>query len=150
MLANFTWTEFIVCIIFLIIIYYSYVLARYFSDELRAFFKIKFRKNESLNPLPEEVSMTTSSEILDEPKVPVDDFLIIEHLVEDLKNKIEFLVSRSTEKDEFLTSLKLVVSKYPSLKYLSHQNSIDKLILSELEKWGYYSINENDLDKIWE
>ncbi len=155
MLKNISWTDYIIAVAIALIIYYIFVAARYFADELKELFSGK-RK---LTVLPYGVPGKNNNEVVSEPGHQVeasdfanttdDEFTEIEHLIERLKSVIGDASRRKLIPQEFKQYLGMVLKEYPSVRYSPLRSSVNELVISECEKYGAITLSESDVDLLW-
>lgn len=78
-----------------------------------------------------------------------DTFQQVQELTAGLKEAIATAVDKNCIKEEFIRSLQLVLKKYHFLKGSPFLVSINNLIASECEKYGYIQLSAEDRVMLW-
>ncbi|RKD15103.1 hypothetical protein BCY91_06155 [Pelobium manganitolerans] len=154
MLKNISWSDYIIAVAILLAIYYLFVGMKYFSGEIKDLLsgkrKLKFRAavsndHAAYNPDNEESLQETSGfeETTD------DEFSEVEHLIERLKAVIADASRRKLIPQEFKQFLSMVLKEYPSVRYSPIRSSINELIVSECQKYGAVTLNEDEVELLW-
>ncbi|MDT0677035.1 hypothetical protein [Autumnicola musiva] len=152
MFTQISWTDYLLAVSILLIIYYLFVGVRYFSSDLKDLLAGKrkptlktsgFTQHEPLqNDDSENISVTTDEEANDE-------FTEVEHLIEKMKTVITDALDKQLVKEEFRQYLRLVLKEFPSVKTSALRPSVNELIVSECEKQGIVAFNEEEVDELW-
>ncbi|MCH5684012.1 hypothetical protein LWM68_06870 [Niabella sp. W65] len=154
MLKNISWSDYIIAVAILLAIYYLFVGMKYFSGEIKDLLsrkrKLKFRAavpndHAAYNPDNEESLQETSGF----EKTTDDEFSEVEHLIERLKAVIADASRRKLIPQEFKQYLSMVLKEYPSVRYSPLRSSINELIVSECQKYGAVTLNEDEVELLW-
>jgi hypothetical protein len=154
MLKNISWTDYIIAVAILLAIYYLFVGMRYFSGEIKDLLsgkrKLKFRtalpdNHGPYNPDEEQSDMETGSF----EKTTDDDFAEVEHLIDRLKAVVADSSRRKLIPQEFKQYLSMVLKEYPSVRYSPIRSSVNELIVSECQKYGAVTLNEDEVELLW-
>src|SRR5690606_9142261 len=82
-------------------------------------------------------------------KTTDDDFTEVENLIERLKSVIADASRRKLIPQEFKQYLRLVVKEYPTVRYSPLRSSINELIISECQKYGVVTLNDEEAELLW-
>lgn len=154
MLQHISWSGYIQAVIVLLILYYFFVGARYFSGEIKALFSGK-RKLAFKAALPavndrydrdNEPGQQTNNGF---EETTDDAFAEVEHLIDRLKTVIADASQRKLVPEELKQYLRLVLKEYPALRYSPLRSSISELIQSECEKHRAVALNEEEVELLW-
>ncbi|MDT0641574.1 hypothetical protein RM553_01900 [Zunongwangia sp. F363] len=152
MFTQISWTDYLLAVSILLIIYYLFVGVQYFSGDLKDLLSGKrklllkpsgFPQHGTLpNETLESIPVTTDKEAKDE-------FAEVENLIEKVKAMIADALGKQLVKEEFRQYLRLVLKEFPSIKTSALRPSINELIVSECEKQGIAAFNEEEVDELW-
>lgn len=152
MLKNISWSDYIIAVAILLVIYYLFVGMKYFSGEIKDLLsgKRKFRaavpNDHAAYNLDNEQSLQETSGF---EKTTDDEFSEVEHLIERLKAVIADASRRKLIPQEFKQYLSMVLKEYPSVRYSPLRSSINELIVSECQKYGAVTLNEDEVELLW-
>tara|TARA_B100000378_G_scaffold179972_1_gene145515 strand:- start:195 stop:674 length:480 start_codon:yes stop_codon:yes gene_type:complete len=155
MFTQISWTDYLLAVSILLVIYYLFVGVRFFSGNLKDLLSGKrkhslktslshsFPQHQSLqNEISEGIPANTDEK-------PDDEFAEVEHLIEKVKAMIADALGKQLVKEEFRQYLRLVLKEFPSIKTSALRPSINELIVSECEKQGIAAFNEEEVDALW-
>lgn len=154
MLKNISWSDYFIAVAILLGIYFLLVGMLYFSGEIKDLLsgkrKLKFKaalpnNNGTYSPDTEQNHHETDGFA----KTTDDEFTEVEQLIERLKAIIADASSRKLIPQEFKQYLSVVLKEYPSVRYSPIRSSINELIISECQKYGTVTLNENEVELLW-
>jgi hypothetical protein len=148
MFTNISWSNYIIAISVLLVIWYLILVFKFYYPELKQIIsgekKIKIlsfgnrsKRNQSK---PISSSFSESFDTLDD--------------AEELSNRVLQTIEESAERDlsqkEFQNYLKLVLAEYPYVKISSLRENVNKFIVSECEKHPQLLLTYEQVDSLWE
>lgn len=164
MLSNISWANYISVVLLLLVVYYIFVGAKFYSKEIKDLLAGK-------NKLSFLTSSAVSVQDDEEPNIgaqPVQPDLFasetkyvpafeeindaveqVKQLTNSLKEAIAEAVEKNYIKEEFILSLQLLLKKYPFLKGSPSMVAINNLIASECEKYGYIQLSAEERVMLW-
>ncbi|SDW51031.1 hypothetical protein SAMN05444410_103157 [Hydrobacter penzbergensis] len=154
MLKSISWSDYIIAVAILLAIYYLFVGMRYFSVEIKDLLsgkrKLKLKaalpnNRAAYNPDDEQ----SQQEIGGFENTTDDEFTEVEHLIERLKDVITDASRRKMIPQEFKQYLSMVLKEYPSVRYSPLRSSVNELIISECQKYGTVTLNEEEVELLW-
>ncbi len=154
MLKNISWSDYFIAVAIALTLYYLFIGMRYFSVEIKDLLSGK-RKLKLRTALPDlnGAYNTTVEEDDHEPggfEITTDnEFNEVEHLIERLRTVITDASRRKLIPQEFRQYLSMVLKEYPSVKYSPLRSSINELIVSECQKYGAVTLNEDEVELLW-
>lgn len=163
MLSHISWTEYLLIILLLLVIWYVFIGLQFYSVELKDLLTGK-RKIELLIPKKAKEKMnsdnpskTLGGEQIDKPlqkeasltEKPDNTFKEIENLIEKLKEAIADASHKKYIRQELFHYLQLIIKEYPGLKNSSYRPTINEFIVSECEKQGSIAMNEEEAEMLW-
>lgn len=150
MFSSISWIDYITVVTILLIVYYLFVGARYYSVELKELIsgkrKLNF-KRAPINELSTEEGVLAEKDASDQPKN--DDELNAERLAVHLNQVISYASKRKLAPEELKQHLQLILREFPEFKDTALQSSINNLIISECEKHGAATLREEELKMLW-
>ncbi|UCS95214.1 hypothetical protein KZP23_09490 [Echinicola marina] len=155
MFTQISWTDYLLAVSILLVVYYLFVGVRYFSGDLKDLFagnrKFSIRSSPS-GSFPQEQLL--QNEISEDLTVTTDEeqdaeFAEVEHLIEKVKVAINDALGKQLVKQEFKQYLRLLLQEFPSVKTSMLRSSVNELIVSECEKQGIVAFNEEEVDELW-
>ncbi|WP_373060040.1 hypothetical protein [Zunongwangia sp. H14] len=152
MFTRISWTDYLLAVAILLIIYYLFVGVRYFSSDIKALLAEKRKRTLKTSGFPQHGTLQneTSENFPATTDAEADDeFAEVEHLVEKVKTMIADALNQQLVKEEFRQYLRLVLKEFPSIKTSALRPSINELIVSECEKQGIAAFNEEEVDELW-
>lgn len=148
MFTNISWSNYIIAVSVLLVIWYLIVVFKFYYPELKRIIsgekKIKILSfgNRSKRNLSEPISCSFS-----ESFDTLDD-------AEELSNRVLQTIEESAERGlsqkEFQNYLKLVLAEYPYVKISSLRENANKFIVSECEKHPQLLLTYEQVDSLWE
>lgn len=148
MFTNISWSNYIIAISVLLVIWYLILVFKFYYPELKQIIsgkkKIKILSfgNQSKRNLSEPIS-SSFSESFD----TLGD-------AEELSNRVLQTIEESAERDlspkEFQNYLKLVLAEYPYVKISSLRENVNKFIVSECEKHPQLLLTYEQVNSLWE
>jgi len=151
MLSNITWTEFFTGTFILAVIYYLYIVVRYYPEKMKNFFGGRQTSHSASLPFiadePYEQQQDEAAEDTSDAHSDLDD---IEDLITKLVSAIEQASTGQLDQSEFTWTLELLLKERQTLKTSPYRPSINELIVSECAKYGTYMLSEKEVDKMWE
>jgi hypothetical protein len=143
MCSSISWRQFILAIIIIVGLYYLYIGVSYYRKDW--LYRLSAKKSPNLSPRP-VASPTAIAAVSPEPNPLLP-------LVHDLVDEIRaFLNAAGTieDKETFLTKLRQLIQKYPSLKDTAFQPSINQLIAIDTKSQCSLELEEEEIDGLWE
>lgn len=154
MLKHISWSDYLLAVIVLLIIYYIFIGVKYFSCEIKALLSGK-RKLAFKAALPTDSGQYSLDNDSDQSaekgfeETADDTFTEVEHLIGRLKTVIADASQRKLIREELKQYLRLVLKEYPSIKYSPLRSSINELIRSECEKYRAVTLDEDEVELLW-
>ncbi len=151
MLSNITWTQFFTGTFILAIIYYLYIVVRYYPEKLKDLFGGGKTNQTASSPfIADEELLQPAEEATEDIPDAHSDLDDIEELITKLVSAIEQASTAQLDQTEFTWTLELILKERPALKTSPYRPSINELIVSECSKHGNYALSEKEVDKMWE
>ncbi|PTS99885.1 hypothetical protein DBR11_11470 [Pedobacter sp. HMWF019] len=153
MLSKISWSQYLTTVLAILVLYYLYVFIRYYASDLQK------GPSQRKQPIPDPATSYSNAAEVEEPSYKStdmasentdDSFEKIELLIEELKQYMEVESKSLLVNDNIAHDLKQIVGKYHSLKYTPYKSAINELILAECSKYGLATLDENDVDGLWE
>jgi hypothetical protein len=154
MLKNISWSDYIIAVAIALTLYYLFIGMRYFSGEIKDLLSGKRKlKLRTALPDPNGEYNTTVEEDDQEPggfeRTTDNEFNEVEHLIERLRTVITDASRRKLIPQEFKQYLTMILKEYPSVKYSPLRSSINELIVSECQKHGAATFDEDEVELLW-
>lgn len=148
MLSNISWMQFFTGMGSILVIYYLYVLVRYYPDKLKGLFAGK--KGTEINPsfLQHNGSEPTADAQSSEEEY--DEFKEIENLVSTLQDVIREGSENINEVGDFKKEIAVVLRRAYDLRESPYRPSINELIKSECSKYRTFTLSEREVDALWD
>ena len=150
MFSTISWTDYLIVVTILLIVYYLFVGARYYSVELKELFSgkrtLNFRRV-PMNELSTEERILPETDASDQPGN--DDELNADRLAVHLNQVISYAAKRQLAPGELKQHLQLILREFPEFKDTALQSSINNLIISECEKHGAAALSEEEVEMLW-
>lgn len=147
MLSHISWLQFFSGIGTIVIIYYLYVLVKYYPHKIKGIFASKNRKAEMNPSFMQTEDGHDPAETHDEEH---DEFREIEELVSNLQELIREGSANITEVGDFQKEISLVLHQARDLRKSPYRPSINELIKSECSKYGTFALSEKEIDALWD
>lgn len=128
MLAQISWTNYILTILLLSIVYYVFIAYKYYRKDI-----VKIFAGKKING-GESFSMDFQIPMLQSFTVEVRAFLF-----EAIRNNLN--------KEEIMGSIQMLIRKYPGVKDITFRNSVEHTIIEE--SGASIHLSENDLSDLW-
>ncbi|MFQ6601862.1 hypothetical protein [Flavobacterium sp. C3NV] len=148
MFTNISWSNYIIAVSVLLVIWYLILVFKFYYAELKQIIsgekKIKILSfgNRSKRNLSKPISSSFS-----------ESFDTLED-AEELSDRVLQVIEESTERNlsptEFQNYLRLVLEEYPYVKISSLRENINNFIVSECEKHPQLPLTYEQVDSLWE
>lgn len=122
-----SWGEYILTVLILLSVYYTAIGIKYYSLDIRKLLSGR----------------------VDTPSEEEKQFAAISSLTKQVKAMISFAFEQNYMESEVLTMIKPLIGRYPKLRQPASMRAINHVILSEIEKYGSYKMNEKELEELW-
>lgn len=162
MLSHISWTEYLLIILLLLVIWYVFIGLRFYSVELKDLLtgkrKIELLTSKKTKEINSDNHSKSPKEEQDDKQLqeeayltenPDNPFKEIEELVEKLKEAIADASHKKYIRQELFHYLQLIIKEYPGLKNSSYRPTINEFIVSECEKQGSIAMNEEEAEMLW-
>ncbi len=161
MLNTISWQQYFVAVLIVLLLYYSYVLLRYFRPEISQLIKGKKQNLPVVNPKPADVVMAAAKPDLGTGSIDPEDMLFAEAEPEYLeKTSSEELLSESLalvdafkeedNKAEFLELLSVLVHKYQPFRQEIDLKALIAKVRAKADKYLSFIINASEWPQSWE
>lgn len=151
MFSTISWTDYLIVVTILLVVYYLFIGVRYYSAELKELIsgkrKLNFR-HAPVNELSTEERVLTEKDAPDQPGN--DDQVNAERLALHLNQVISYASKRKLGPAELKQHLQLILREFPEFKDTALQLSINNLIISECEKHGAVTLSEDEVELLWD
>ncbi len=158
MFSGISWATYLLVVFLVLVAWYMFVGLRFYSDELKEVLKghqepaiVLHQPNEQ----PEEETNTEENENTAVPEeadltAPVDDtYRHVQDLTGTLIEVITDASQKKYVKQELVQYLKRALNRYPELKDSPYRPAINELIISECDKQGAITLNEQETELLW-
>ena len=151
MFSNVSWSEYLTFISVSALIWYAFVLYTYYRQDL--FQTLQGKKIPAINNLSfgdHTTSHHQSDAVLEnyQPK-EAESVHVIQAVTDEIQAYLEEAGKNEVGKEELVTSLTRIVSKYPSLAGSDYKDSLDELLKNEAEINCAVSLSESEISRIW-
>jgi hypothetical protein len=154
MLSNISWSDYLTFIFVSSLIWYAFVLYNYYRHDLLR--GIQTKKPVSKNGL--ELTSTLQYQQGDFPLFKPENFQPkpsdVSHSVQSFTDEVQAYLEEAgrdeVAKENLLESLARIGGKYPSLAKSDYKDSLEQLIVSEVEANCAMVLSEDDLKQIWD
>lgn len=145
MLSKYSWLDYAAAVTILIIIYYLYVIARYYREEFKKILSGRVQKPDS-----DTLQFTSEQEIEDDYIDPEEneEYTEVEQLIERVKTTIEDAAGKRLDTDKIKDYLAVVLRQHPDVASSALRSAINELIVSEAEKYAI-TLDEGEVDQLW-
>lgn len=154
MLTNISWGSYIITVGGLLLLWYLVLILKYYYSDIKKIFsgekriKILNFKNRPFTKLSVNTERESSlSSMFSESRDTLDD-------TEELSKRIIQVVEESDQKqlskEQFQNYLRMVLEQYPYVKNSSLKKNINKLIVSECEKYPQLNLTLSEADSLWD
>jgi hypothetical protein len=157
MLNHLSWTSYSEIIIFLLVIYYTFIGIRFYGSAIKGLLGLSPKNGNTqqlpeqliyqeastpVNNLPEEVSYASGS-------YPDDDIREADELIASAKNSIAEASEKAFAQERLIAGLKNIFKTHKSLKTSPHRSAINELVVTECERTGTAGLTEEEVDQWW-
>jgi hypothetical protein len=132
MINNISWGSYWSAITVFLILYYAYILFRYYGNEIKIRFNSTAPKPESITIFGDEILSATARSLGDE---------IVSYLEQASRSGII--------KNEILFALRQITAKYENIKNSHYQNDISGLMQAECSNKCAIHLSEGDIRYVW-
>jgi hypothetical protein len=156
MFTDISWTTYLTVIGFATLAWYSLLAIFHYYGDIKDF--LSGKKGQHFNPLydsfddpdgipADTLDYVTAKGSFDEPAL--QDFEIIEELIERVKALIAETIEKQTPKEGFFTLLKKLLKEYPILLKSQFRPSVSEFISGECEQQGLEGISLEEVETLW-
>jgi len=142
MCSSISWEQFILTFIVIVGLYYLYVGVSYYRKDW--LYRLRGKKSPNVSPRPvASPAATAAVSPKPNPLLP---------LVHDLVDEIRAFLNAAgkiEDKETFLTKLRQLIQKYPTLKDTAFQPSINQLIAIDTKGQCSVELAEDEIDGLW-
>ena len=157
MFSDISWASYIQIVAFVLTFYYAYTLYTYYRYDLQRFLKGRqnLRTNGSaVNSTNQGMDVYKNSPTDHSNFMPKENSdggypLLVNALADEIKAFLLEAGNNNVRRDQLLSSLQLLLSKYPSVKSSPYKDSIQKLIEQESEINCTVHLGERELEGLW-
>lgn len=154
MLSSISWGQYFSCIAFLLAIYYGFVAFRFFKWEILGVIGIKRIDGKSVaTPSISEFKFSMEGDRLDtnlpQPESEFDITPVVQSMADEI-NAFIHEAPKNVSREELLSSLKLISSKYPILKDADCSGEIAAAVYRETNKKYPNLIAPGDTIHLWQ
>ncbi|MFX1707235.1 hypothetical protein PV783_24920 [Chitinophaga sp. CC14] len=151
-LLPYSFKDILLSLAVLLVIYYGYIILRYYRKELNDFIKGK-APEQGADELENDVAVIDPFERYHEPvnlePIADDNYLLAEELILRIKELISESRDRQLAEPEVMSSVRDLLVEYPTLKDEILRAGITELILSEMKIHGFISASRSEVDGLW-
>ncbi|SDF15573.1 hypothetical protein SAMN05216464_113144 [Mucilaginibacter pineti] len=158
MLKQITWTSYIEIVLLLLIVYYSYIVFKYYREDLRRILRIgqletgnqetpQVLRYEGRDPRDENFIISTSDQNPDNrPDGSPEE---ADELIRQLKQVILSASGKPFSPAVMIPQVKQLFRKSAALRQSPHRPAINELVVSECERLGTALLTEDEVDQWW-
>lgn len=153
MFSTYSWTEhlpaYLVTVVVLCIVYYCYVMYRYFPNERKTFFSRNGKSEDSSDEYtPNGGSDHDHSEaVTGYNDSPVND---TDALIGMIKRLVTDSITKNYTRSDLLLYLKGTFQQFPDLNEPVFRSTINEFVVGELESRGTILLKEDEVDLLWD
>lgn len=154
MFNSISWSQYIISIVLLLVLYYLFVGFKYFRWEIFSLIGIKKVETDTIviPAVHNQVSPPFSEkheDYLPKPALDIDISPVVQAFIDEVRAYLLETENGRIQKGELLNSLQLIASKYPALKDADCKEELFQLILTEANTQYPNLIKPNDINKLW-
>lgn len=139
MLKNVTWSEYIICMLVLLFVFYLFVILRYYRTELKRFLSGKGRDNPATDYEPDNLEDYTDD----------GSFEALEILVSDLRYAVLERAGKGAGKQLLLSQLKERLSHFEDMRNPAYRIAINNYIIQHAKDICGVVFSEEELEAEW-
>lgn len=155
MLTDISWATYLTFTGTAVLIWYITIVLLHYYTDIRSFLNGKRRMQ--VNPVysEEEIIIPSSiqnpeSTVGSEKEIPVlQDFEMIEELVDRVKSTISHACEKEHSKEDFFTDLSKLLKDYPVLLKSQFRASVNEFIAGECIEQGFREITQEEVELLW-
>jgi hypothetical protein len=158
MFNQISWGDYFLLLILALVLYYSFVLYKYYRQDILRF--ISNKRAVSVSPINSqtkyfisEVDRTSNKvEKNDEAANQRENTAIMPHihdLVQQIKNFVRDVSERSFIKEEVIMGLQIILRDHKNLVDTHFQESINDLIDSECREYCSFQLSKEEINTVW-
>lgn len=147
MLSTVSWSNYGVTVLVLVLIWYGFVLFKFYPSVLKGIFKKRGMSDGSSTT--SKVGHNTD-DLFAEFREPFDTLEDAKELYHKLLEAITESNERNLSKVEFTNYIRYILESYPYVKISSLRDKINSLVVVEFEKYPMLSLGYHEMDSLWE
>lgn len=138
MLKNITWSEYMICMLVLLFVFYLFVILRYYRAELKQFLSSKGKEPSEIGYEPEAAD-----------DYPDDSFEALEMLVNDLRHAVLERAGIGVDKQMLLSQLKDRLKDFDGMRRQAYRIAINNYIIQHAKEICGVVFSEEELEAEW-
>ncbi|WP_343748170.1 hypothetical protein [Fluviicola sp.] len=151
MLSQISWLDFFKAIGLITVIYYLYVLIRYYPQKLKNLFASRKNENQEMAVVFSKDESDINTEIVEEIHEQGDTEMDkVEALITSIVQLIKEASTDLNDPEQFKASIHSVLSKCDGLQHSLYRPSINELISTECSKYGTFRLSVEEVDVLWD
>jgi len=142
-----SWEQYLIAVLICTVIYYAYVIMRYFRPEVKRLFSGKTsgsqvgQEDEIINPFEQVIAPHSGDEDGDEQ-------FLVEELLERSRNLIGYAQDAALTKKDLLASVKMLFEEYPQIDE-GARAGINEQIMKDCKILGVVSLEMSEVERLW-
>jgi hypothetical protein len=146
----YTLTQILITLAIVLVIYYAYVILRYYREELQDFLSGKIKQTPDEQQEVEVIDpFERYQRPVDQQPIQEDTYQLAEELIIRVKEAISEASDQQLEAPEVLSALKNILIDYPTIKDEIIRAGVAELIISECKLHGLVSPGRSEVDGLW-
>lgn len=139
MLSSVSWSEYIMAILIVLVIYYVLIGYRFYKHDLLA-----LTTNAKQSQAFAIAQFQAQAEIANPKDTPT-----VESFADEIKAYLQEATNDQFEKHTVVYGLSCIANKYAALKVSEYRFAIRELIASEIENYCAFILNDGEMRKVW-
>lgn len=147
MLSNISWSSYFAAVSVLIVLYYGFVVLKYYRSHITNLLKRKDKKD----------LLEGSEDSGDHVEDPFGEFTESFDTLEETKelyNRLINVIIESNDRDlskvEFTNYIRFILDEYPFVKQSALRDKINSLMALESAKWPKLGLTYSEMDALWQ
>jgi len=146
----YTLTQILITLALVLLVYYAYVILRYYRIELQEFLSGRIKQSpDELEQVEVIDPFERYQQPIDHQPIADDTYRLTEQLIVRVKEAVSDAADQELESSEVLSLLTSILIEYPTIKDEVIRAGIAELIISECKIHGFVSPSRSEVDGLW-
>lgn len=149
---NYSWKEYLIVLAIILVVYYTYIILRYYRHDFINFLKGKskapedYQEDQIIDPFKKKTAKGH-----DEPNpADAENYALAEELIGRIKDLVFDATDDQIDENEFLQQLRSLFAEYSGITDKTLRFGISEMVLADCNTYGRFSLDRRTVDDLWD